>query len=246
MGRSENPVDRTVATRAKLAELLRKERARAALTYAEMAARAGVSAATLKRAASGTATPSQDTVQRFLTVCNSNQHVRTTAERLRLTARRDERGGRAQLMPSTVSAPHDLADALEALHRNAGAPSYREMQRRASAHLLPLASISRILNRKMLPVDEQQMAAFLTGCGMPSNTHAVWLDAWARATGRARPSIMDAMVDASIREWLQTLGEGPERGIRIRAMERLWERAEHLRGTAAAPRPSRILRAVAA
>ncbi|MFD3998996.1 multiprotein-bridging factor 1 family protein [Streptomyces sp. NPDC058583] len=225
MARAENPVDHTVPNRGLLADLLRGERARAGMTYAELATKSGVSAATLKRAASGTTTPSQDTVKRYLMACKSPLKLVAKADSLRLKARRDERGGGTRFLASTVSAPHALADALKAIHINYGAPTYREMQHRAGSHVLPLSSISRILQRQMLPVDERQMAAFLTGCGVPYKEQEAWLDAWARATGRA-PTVLQhgGVASASgfaLEQLAQVLGvniDGRQAAIRRRLL----------------------------
>ena len=79
--------------------------------------------------------------------------------------------------------PHELAVGLVALYRNAASPPYREMVQRAGGdHTLALSSISRIVNRRALPVTERQMAAFLQGCGVRPGTkqHDAWLAAWSR------------------------------------------------------------------
>ncbi|MFF3843409.1 helix-turn-helix domain-containing protein [Streptomyces sp. NPDC001930] len=186
MGRIETPVDHTVRHRGMLAELLRSARSSAGLTYADLQAETGISGATLKRAASGKSTPAENTTEVFLKACGSDRRTIAKAMDLRLKARRDERGGPVRLLASTVSTPAQLADALIAIHQNYGALPYREMQRRAGGkHLIATSSISRILNRLMLPVDERQMIAFLKGCGMPSRLHEEWVNAWARA---ARPA----------------------------------------------------------
>ncbi|MEV6332269.1 helix-turn-helix transcriptional regulator [Streptomyces sp. NPDC051909] len=188
MGRIENPVDYTVRHRGMLAGLLRAERASSGLTYAALEAATGISAATLKRAASGKSIPAQNTVEAFLKACGSDQRTVATAMGLRLKARRDERGGHTRVLATTISTPDQLADGLTAIHQNYGAPSYREMQRRAGGkHMIATSSISRILNRQMLPVDERQMAAFLQGCGMPVKLHKEWLNAWTRATRPKAP-----------------------------------------------------------
>ncbi|MFE4658190.1 helix-turn-helix domain-containing protein [Streptomyces hydrogenans] len=191
MGRIESAVDYTVRHRGMLADLLRSARSLAGLTYADLQAETGISAATLKRAASGKVTPAETTIEAFLKACGSGGRAVAQAMELRLKARRDERGGRVRVLAITISTPHQLADALIAIHQNYGALPYREMQRRAGGkHLIATSSISRILNRLMLPVNEQQMTAFLQGCGMPSKLHKEWVDAWARAT-RPTPVLVD-------------------------------------------------------
>ncbi|MFD0371137.1 helix-turn-helix domain-containing protein [Streptomyces sp. NPDC127114] len=184
MGRTENPVDHSVPSRGELADFLRAERRASGLTYDHLAERTGVSAATLKRAASGRVVPAEHTVVSFLSACASGPAKITLALSMRQRARRDERGGGARVNPLLIFAPYELAVGLVALHKNAGSPSYREMTRRAGgSHLLPLSSISRILNRRTLPVSQQQMAAFIEGCGVRAGTkaHDEWLAAWSRS-----------------------------------------------------------------
>ncbi|RSS57451.1 helix-turn-helix transcriptional regulator [Streptomyces sp. WAC01280] len=182
MGRTENPINYELPTRGRLAELLRAEKA--GRTYDELATLTGVSPATLKRAASGKVVPAEKVIDAFLEACGSGSRTVRTAKSLRVQARRDERGGPIRVLATTVNTGDALADALEALYRNAGAPTYREMQKSAGgAYLLPLSSISRILGRKMLPVDEQQLVAFLRGCRVPQREHGEWVEAWRRGMG---------------------------------------------------------------
>ncbi|MFF2778843.1 hypothetical protein ACFVU3_28540 [Streptomyces sp. NPDC058052] len=168
-----------------LAELLRAERVRAGTpTYKQMAAGSDVSAATLKRAASGRSTPSAKTINAYLLACGSGVSTQERALILRLKARRDERGGRRKVFVEGSSIPTALLDGLAALHVNLGARPYEEMQKRVGgAHMLPLSSISRILNREMLPVDERQMAAFIQGCGVLNRDWLKWMEAWRRVKG---------------------------------------------------------------
>ncbi|MEU7697163.1 helix-turn-helix domain-containing protein [Streptomyces sp. NPDC039028] len=188
MGRTANPVNYDVPTRGQLAELLRTEKA--GTTYDELAAQTGLSAATLKRAASGNVVPSAKVIDAFLTACGSTLSTRLMAESLRRRARRDERGGYTRsIRTATINTADMLADAIEDLYRNAGAPTYREMQERAGgAYLLPLSSISRMLRRQMLPVDEKQMLAFVRGCHVPQREQAEWAEAWRRVKERSSHS----------------------------------------------------------
>ncbi|MFI9213970.1 helix-turn-helix domain-containing protein [Streptomyces sp. NPDC053253] len=180
MGRTANPVNYDVPTRGQLAELLRWEKAKT--TYDELAALTGVSAATLKRAASGNVVPSEKVIDAFLQACGSEPRTINKAKGLRRRARRDEHGGDTRVvLATTVNTADMLADALEVLYRNAGAPTYREMQARAGgAYQLPLSSISRMLRRQMLPVDEKQMLAFVRGCHVPLREQGEWVEAWRR------------------------------------------------------------------
>ncbi|MFE6713854.1 helix-turn-helix domain-containing protein [Streptomyces sp. NPDC057695] len=201
MGRTANPVNYDVPTRGYLAELLRTEKA--ATTYDELATRAGVSAATLKRAASGKVTPSEAVIDAFLAACGSTPHTILAAKSLRRRARRDELGGYTRsIRTTTINTADMLADALQDLYRNAGAPTYREMQARAGgAYELPLSSISRMLRRQMLPVDERQMRAFVKGCHVPQREQDEWVEAWRRVKERSSHSIHSRLL---LTEWLNT------------------------------------------
>ncbi|MFE2015667.1 helix-turn-helix domain-containing protein [Streptomyces sp. NPDC059491] len=188
MGRTANPVNYDVPTRGQLAELLRTEKAE--VTYDELAPLAGVSAATLKRAASGKVIPSEAVIDAFLTACGSTPHTILAAKSLRRRARRDELGGYTRsVRTATINTADMLADALRDLYRNAGAPTYREMQARAGgAYELPLSSISRMLHRQMLPVDEKQMRAFVKGCQVSQREQDEWVEAWRRVKERSSHS----------------------------------------------------------
>ncbi|MFE6819601.1 helix-turn-helix domain-containing protein [Streptomyces sp. NPDC057675] len=201
MGRTANPINYDVPTRGQLAELLRGEKA--GKTYDDLASLSGVSAATLKRAASGNTIPSEKVIDAFLEACGSDPRTARKAKSLRRHARRDELGGYTRpVRPVTINTGDKLADALIDTYRNAGAPTYREMQTRAGgAYLISLSTISRILHRQTLPVDTQQMVAFLKGCNVARRDHGEWIEAWRRvhehssnqAGTQAALSIIDAI-----------------------------------------------------
>lgn len=222
MGRPENPVDYTVPHRGMLADFLRAERRRAGKSYRQMAAgAAGMSSeATLKRAASGKWIPSKKTLAVYLTACESPSSAFVHASKLRLKARCDERGGRRRVFVDAINTPAMLLDGLFALHVNNGARPYEEMQELAGgAPLLPLSSISRILNRGMVPVDEQQMAAFVQGCGVRRDAQEKWMEAWRRAKGRTTttgfytPQVL-------LREMVRQLRDSDLRSMDFQALER--------------------------
>ncbi|WP_405861904.1 hypothetical protein OG361_40765 [Streptomyces sp. NBC_00090] len=100
-----------------------------------------------------------------------------------------------------ISTPAALLNGLAALHVNLGAQPYAQMQNLAGgAHMLPLSSISRILNREMLPVDERQMAAFIQGCGVLNRDREKWMETWRRVKRPAStthfytPSLIEDLV----------------------------------------------------
>ncbi|MFI8966932.1 helix-turn-helix domain-containing protein [Streptomyces sp. NPDC053493] len=68
-GTHENPVDHSVPSRGELADFLRAERRASGLTYDHLAERTGISAATLKRAASSRVTPRVDPDHRAVDSC---------------------------------------------------------------------------------------------------------------------------------------------------------------------------------
>ncbi|MFD8953911.1 helix-turn-helix domain-containing protein [Streptomyces xanthophaeus] len=184
MGRPEKPVDRTLVACGLLADLLRAARRTAGVTHRTLALRTGVSAATLKRAASGLTVPSEATVRKFLTACGATPDELARGCELRRAARAAQLGpAEGVAIPvALISTRAELRTALVALHRQAGSPSYRHMQDRAGQVWLALSSLSRILNRKMLPTSRGQMSAFLRGCGAPEEQRGHWLTAWERVT----------------------------------------------------------------
>lgn len=188
MGRNEKPVDWTNPYRGALAALLRGARARACLTYEQLALRTSSSAATLKRAASGKATSA--TVAEFLTACGATQAEVVMAARLAETAHgqpRDVPVGGTVIEPARIFTEGELNGALASLHRNAGHPPYRQMQRKGGSEWLALSSIWAILRNQRPPASPGQMIAFLRGCDVSEEQQGPWLAAWDRAK---RPQAM--------------------------------------------------------
>jgi transcriptional regulator with XRE-family HTH domain len=134
MGRPENPIDTTVPERAALAAMLRRLRQRSRLTYQDLATHAELSAATLKRAASGTTVPREATVESFVRSCRGSETEVATAIALWKKARIAERGqlhGLNAPAPSCISSQRDLSLALRAAYERAGASTLRRMQEKA-------------------------------------------------------------------------------------------------------------------
>lgn len=50
---------------------------------------------------------------------------------------------------------------------------------------MPVNSAARIVNRDTIPSDQQQLQAFLTGCGVPPERHTPWLAAFAKISSQA-------------------------------------------------------------
>ncbi|MFF3982289.1 helix-turn-helix domain-containing protein [Streptomyces sp. NPDC055808] len=195
MGRRENPVDFTVRRRGDLAALLRQHRETAGFTYQQLAALTRLSAATLKRAASGRTVPSQSTVEAVITACGGNTDDHAAALQLwrqaRIEERRGHRPARRAPHPELIASRAELSLGLVRLHDLAGSPSLRAMQQRAGAQWLAISSASRILRRQTLPATEGQMEGFLRACLVPERSRASWLEAWCRV-----------MYPPSSRRWL--------------------------------------------
>ncbi|WHM41119.1 helix-turn-helix transcriptional regulator [Streptomyces sp. BPTC-684] len=186
MGRRPNRLDYTLPDRGALAALLRNQRKATGLTYHELAPKAGVSAATLKRATSGKVMPTERTVVAFIEACGGD---RTDVEKGRLfwrLARMEQRGTRGQRTPHPrlISSQAELSLGLVDLYERDGLPSFREMQRRAGAEWLAISSISRIVHREALPASRGQMAAFLRACRVSRKVQSDWLDTWQRVVSR--------------------------------------------------------------
>ncbi|MFF2430868.1 helix-turn-helix domain-containing protein [Streptomyces mirabilis] len=199
MGRRDKPVDHSQPARGQLAEHLRSWRETAGITYETLASRTGLSPATLKRAASGTVVPRLATAEAYVEGCGGGQDAVRAADALWRQARIEERGRLVQLRaprPELIADAADLSRALEATWERAGAPSLREIRDRSGNPLaLPVSSAARIVNRDTIPADEQQLHAFLTGCGVPPEQHAAWTTAFDKTNG-ASPAMQD-LPDAS-------------------------------------------------
>ncbi|MGW1364877.1 helix-turn-helix domain-containing protein [Streptomyces chartreusis] len=200
MGRREKPVDHSRPARGQLAEHLRSLRKSAGMTYETLAARTGLSPATLKRAACGTSVPRRATVEAYVDGCSGGREaVRATDELWRL-ARIEERGRLTQLhapRPELISDDGDLSRALEMVFEQAGAPSLREIRDRSGDPLaLPVSSAARIVNRDTIPADQQQLQAFLTGCGVPPERHTPWLAAFTKISSHSPAAPADTQTEA--------------------------------------------------
>ncbi|MFI8392899.1 helix-turn-helix domain-containing protein [Streptomyces sp. NPDC085540] len=184
MGRPELPVDHTIPARGELAAELRRLRAAARLTYDELAAATGVSAATLKRAASGQSVPSWQTVQAIADVCGDpNGDMGHLWQQARISKRGRLRELRRPGKPELVTTVGSLSEALEYFYEKAGAPPLRRLQALAGGpYQLPLTTAARIVRRQALPASHQQCTAFLTACGLGPGLVQRWADAYDRIT----------------------------------------------------------------
>ncbi|WP_328674872.1 helix-turn-helix domain-containing protein [Streptomyces sp. NBC_00343] len=192
MGRPEIPVDHTAPARGRLAQYLRRHREMAQVTYEELARCTNLSAATLKRAASGRNVPKLGTLEAYITGCGGDEHAVQAATELWRAARIEERGRLDDLRaprPELIGDAGDLSNALELVWERAGAPALREIRERSGSPLaLPVSSAARIVNRETVPADLSQLTAFLTGCGVPTKEHGPWKKAWNKITSRRAAS----------------------------------------------------------
>jgi hypothetical protein len=109
-----------------------------------------------------------------------------TAISLWRLARREERGTlQVTPRPQYVTDRADLSKALADLYETAGAPPLRMVQRMSTdATLIPLSTLARIVSRKTIPADKEQLFAFLKGCGESGSKTALWSKAWSKAAAK--------------------------------------------------------------
>jgi transcriptional regulator with XRE-family HTH domain len=210
MGRPEIPVDQTVPQRAALAQWLRRRRDERGLTYMQMAATSRISAATLKRAASGQRVPKLSVVKAFVlaTTATANpaddpdlpkameraEHLWAQARYASQRVRYTTPGHYRVPDPSLIDDRADLSRALRELHAVCGAPTPYRMQILARGYgILPAVTARRILEGRTLPGSVEQLAGFLRACGVDSLSDAFrwWIAGFERAMHAELPR-MDA------------------------------------------------------
>ncbi|GGS45302.1 helix-turn-helix domain-containing protein [Streptomyces violaceus] len=181
MGRSEKPIAATGKARHALALWLRAQRESAGLTYERLAARTIFSPDTLRRAASGQQIPKLTVLKAFTEACGADPQV---AEGLWRAARR-ERGGRyVEFHVAYTTDFSDLHDAMVSLYRQAGSPSYSELDRQAGGNgRLPKSTLSRFFSKKATPGRDFTLA-FAEACGIRGEKLRLWDTAWQRAAGK--------------------------------------------------------------
>ncbi|MFI6494770.1 hypothetical protein [Streptomyces sp. NPDC050564] len=149
-------------------------------TLKELAKITGLSMATLSRATDPTGCPSWKTLLEYLPAVGENpddwrpQWEMCATERQRraagVPADPTQRAAYQRLLPTHVLNLQDCAIALRDLRLWRGNPPYKQMASRAAAAGTPvaLASISDVLNAKMLPT-EDALKGILAGLGMTSD-----------------------------------------------------------------------------
>ncbi|WP_105970784.1 helix-turn-helix domain-containing protein [Streptomyces geranii] len=178
-----------------LARWLRSLRERAGLTYREMADRAGrpgCSAVTLSRADSGSVLPKCAVVEVYAVVCGAAEHeARSRWEKTATSAGPRDRGeasvlsvprrGRGRRL-ELVYEPAHLLEAMHRLRHDAGHPSLRELQDRATDSgfgPLPRSTLADVLSGLRLP-SEALLISYALACGQPGHRIHAWRAAWGR------------------------------------------------------------------
>lgn len=163
---------------------LRRGRLRSGLERSEVAHAIACSLATVQRAEAGERLPPLPTARAYATACGMDPDE---TEALWNTARRATRPGRQAHVPDlgTVADAADLGAVLADAHERAGAPPYRELERRAKRRARVFGPMSRstfagILNRERLPATEERLLAFLAACRVPDHTFPLWVSAYRR------------------------------------------------------------------
>ncbi|MFF7603300.1 helix-turn-helix domain-containing protein [Streptomyces mirabilis] len=185
MARPQTPLDFSLYEQAQLAKYLRELRDRTGLGFADLAARAESSSATLKRAALGRHVPRRAVVEDYVQACTTPGLERdiSTDRAVRLWKRAryaQERPGRAytEARPEYVSDWRDFSGALRDLHAYAGFPSAAEMEKRASDWgALPHSTAHRIIRACSVPTTRRQLDGFLKACEEAEWRYFLWSEA---------------------------------------------------------------------
>jgi transcriptional regulator with XRE-family HTH domain len=192
MGRPENTIsmDGPVADFARQLRLLRRH---AALTLRQLAAKTGLSTATLSVAAAGRKLPTWDVTQAYVQACGADtddwrarwKHAawlsrRAVAPRLATAPRREN--GAAGLggpvpLPVTAGTSGEFMRCLLQVKIWAGDPPVRVLSRRAG---LPPSTMQDFLHRERRLPPVKTVCAFLAACGVDDATIAEWVFTWRR------------------------------------------------------------------
>jgi outer membrane protein OmpA-like peptidoglycan-associated protein/DNA-binding XRE family transcriptional regulator len=186
-GRPEQPLDSS-GPLAEFARELRQIRRNAGLTYAELAAKTSLSAATLRAAAGSKQLPTWSTTCAFIAACDGDEGaVRALYNDACQAAGRTVPGPPPARPP--VPVPGELTSAaqfvamLKRLRVWADTPSLAELSKLGGGHL-PTSTVSDMLNNDRLPrLDLTQ--AFVRACGLDDDQADAWEVAWADI--RSRP-----------------------------------------------------------
>ncbi|WP_294003050.1 helix-turn-helix transcriptional regulator [Streptomyces sp.] len=171
---------------ARLAEHLTALRDTARLTQRALADAANISRGAVQRAESGAAPPTAAVLDAYLRACGAGPADQDKAHRLHTLGRTTQRGKLRALQapaPHLVRDARDFSLALAAAYERAGAPPLRDLDRPGRPRV-PLATASRIVNRKALPASREQLITFLTVCGIRPGAQHPYLDAYQHVTAQ--------------------------------------------------------------
>jgi WD40 repeat protein/transcriptional regulator with XRE-family HTH domain len=209
MARPEIPIDPRTGPLAEFAVEVRQLRARADVTYRELAQRAHCSASALSQAASGRRLPTWEVTRAFVEGCGGNQQqwqVRWQAVAAEIgvdsntttSPRRDDDEAAApsdssdlrENLPSgdmpalgSITSPQDFHLALRALRTQAGNPSLRDLSvlaRKHGDHILPRSTLADALTRTDRLPSLDIVEAFLSACDVPAAEVDDWKSVWVR------------------------------------------------------------------
>ena len=194
MGRPELPLP-TRGSLGQLAGWLRAWRKEAKLTYRQLSRKTGIPTVTLQRAADGKTLPAESVVEGYARACGGDLALARTlwlqateerrANRRTTTEARDYR--REITRPEQVNTQATLVRALRYQRARAGNPTYLELSERASAltdgapAVLPVSTISDLLNGRSRPRTPDSVLTFLLACGVLPAELDRWREAWLRA-----------------------------------------------------------------
>jgi hypothetical protein len=185
-GRPEQPLV-TDGPVSQLAGELRRMRERAGLTYGQLAAKTGLSAATLRAAAAGVRRPTRRVTSAFVGACSGDQDMAWALWAAACRAAGREPPGQPPADPpdpAGAAGAADLVGVLKLLLQWADSPSLAELNRRAGGHnLLPPSTVSDMLHSQRLPPLER-MLTFVRACGLEEDQAAAWRAAWERIKAR--------------------------------------------------------------
>jgi outer membrane protein OmpA-like peptidoglycan-associated protein/DNA-binding XRE family transcriptional regulator len=197
-GRPEQPLDST-GPLPELARELRRLRRNAGLTYNELAAKTGLSEATLRTAAHSKQLPTWSTTRAFITACDGDEgrgrSLYNDACRAEGRPVPSERPARPPVpVPGEVTTAAQFVDMLKLLRVWAGNPSLAALSKHGSGHL-PTSTVSDMLNSQRLPrLDLTQ--AFVRACGLDEDQADAWEVTWADIRSRPRRPVPPAQEPA--------------------------------------------------
>ncbi|MER6125352.1 helix-turn-helix transcriptional regulator [Streptomyces sp. NPDC001795] len=169
---------------ARLAEHLVALRTGARMSQRDLALAAAVSRGTVQRAESGTAAPSTAVLDALVRACGGDRAARDRALVLRNQGRTERRGrlrGLEAPAPALIHTEQDLGAALAAEYERAGAPSPGDLVRPAGGRTpIPRTTAWRIIKRKGLPADADQLQTFLDVCRVRPSAQRHYREAFQR------------------------------------------------------------------